>query len=385
LNFTETTEQQMLRQAVAEFGAGYGMEYFTRKALVNERTTELWHEAGQLGYLGVNIPEEYGGGGGGIYELQITTEELAAAGCPLLLIVVSQAIVATIIARTATDEQKKRWLPGLAEGTFKVAFAITEPDAGSNAHKLTTIARRDGDDYLLNGRKVFISGVDESDAVLIVARLEESRTGKLKPALFILPRQTLGFEYREIPMAFVSAEKQYGLFLDDVRLPADALIGNEDTGLPALFYGLNPERITVAAFANGISRFALDRAVEYAKSRQVFDVPIGQHQGIAHPLAEAKIALEQARLLTQKAAWLYDTGDLLASGECANMAKYAAAEAATKAADQAIQTHGGNGMTLEYGVGVLAATVRAARIAPVSREMILNFVAQHSLGLPKSY
>jgi alkylation response protein AidB-like acyl-CoA dehydrogenase len=385
MNFLETSEQQMLRQAVAEFGAGYGMEYFIKKATADERTTEIWREAGRLGYLGVNIPEEYGGGGGGIYELHITTEELAAAGCPLLLIVVSQAIAATVIARSGTEEQKKRWLPGLADGSFKVAFGITEPDAGSNSHKITTVARRDGDHYVLGGRKTFISGVDESDAVLIVARLEESKTGKLRPALFMLPRETPGFEYREIPMAIISPEKQYGLFLDDVRLPADALIGGEDAGLAALFYGLNPERIMGAAFSNGIARFALDRAVEYAKTRTVFNVPIGQHQGIAHPLAEIKIALEQARLLTQKAAWLYDAGDLLASGEAANMAKFAAAEAATKAVDQAIQTHGGNGLTMEYGIGMLAAAVRVGRVAPVSREMVLNFVARHTLGLPKSY
>ncbi|KWX10143.1 acyl-CoA dehydrogenase, partial [Carbonactinospora thermoautotrophica] len=356
------------------------------------KTTELWEEAGRLGYLGVAVPEEYGGGGGGIYELAIVCEELAAGGCPLLLIVVSPAIAATVIAKVGTEDQKKRYLPGFADGSLKMSFAITEPDAGSNSHRLATVARRDGTDWLLTGRKVFISGVDETDATLVVARLAESSTGRLRPALFVVPRDTPGLEYREIPMEVTSPEKQFQVYLDEARLPADALVGGEDAGLPALFAGLNPERITIAAYANGIARFALARGVAYARARQVWDVPIGQHQGIAHPLAQAKIAVELARLATQKAAWLYDQGergadgvDDTAVGEAANIAKYAAAEAAIDAVDKAIQAHGGNGLTTEYGVGALWSIVRAARIAPVSREMILNFVAQHTLGLGRSY
>ncbi|WP_197651914.1 acyl-CoA dehydrogenase family protein [Carbonactinospora thermoautotrophica] len=382
----------MLRQAVAELAARYGYQYFIDKAKSGGKTTELWEEAGRLGYLGVAVPEEYGGGGGGIYELAIVCEELAAGGCPLLLIVVSPAIAATVIAKVGTEDQKKRYLPGFADGSLKMSFAITEPDAGSNSHRLATVARRDGTDWLLTGRKVFISGVDETDATLVVARLAESSTGRLRPALFVVPRDTPGLEYREIPMEVTSPEKQFQVYLDEARLPADALVGGEDAGLPALFAGLNPERITIAAYANGIARFALARGVAYARARQVWDVPIGQHQGIAHPLAQAKIAVELARLATQKAAWLYDQGergadgvDDTAVGEAANIAKYAAAEAAIDAVDKAIQAHGGNGLTTEYGVGALWSIVRAARIAPVSREMILNFVAQHTLGLGRSY
>ncbi|HEU5110082.1 MAG TPA: acyl-CoA dehydrogenase, partial [Micromonosporaceae bacterium] len=375
MSFVESEERQALRAAVAEVAGRYGAEYMSRKARSGGKTTELWEEFGKLGYLGVNVPEEYGGGGGGIGDLAAVMEELAATGCGLLLMVVSPAICATIIARFGTDDQKNHWLPRFADGSVRMAFAITEPDAGSNAHKLTTTGRRDGEEWVLNGRKVFISGVDEADAVLVVGRTEDARTGKLKPALWIVPTNTAGFEFTPIEMDIISPDKQFMLFLDDVRLPADALVGSEDAALLQLFAGLNPERIMAAAFAIGMGRYALDKAVAYANTRQVWKSPIGAHQAVQHPLAVAKIELELAKVMMQKAAWLYDSGQDLAAGESANMAKYAAAEACVKAVDAAVQTHGGNGMTAEYGLGALVASARANRIAPVSREMILNFVA----------
>jgi alkylation response protein AidB-like acyl-CoA dehydrogenase len=385
MTFVESEERLALRKAVSDLGRRYGHDYYLQKARSGGHTTELWQEAGKLGYLGVAVPEEYGGGGGGIGDLAAVCEELAAAGCPLLMMVVSPAICATIIARFGTDEQKQRWLPGFADGTVTMAFGITEPDAGSNSHKITTTGRRDGGDWVLTGQKVFISGVDDADSVLIVGRTEDAKTGKLKPALYIVPTDAPGFTYQKIEMDMVSPDRQFTLFLDDVRLPADALVGSEDAALAQLFAGLNPERIMAASFASGIGRLALDRAVEYAKTRSVWGAPIGAHQGLAHPLAEARINVELARLMTQKAAALYDAGDDMGAGEAANMAKFAAGEAAAKAADQALQTHGGNGMASEYGMGALVLAARVGRIAPVSREMILNFVAQHTLGLPKSY
>ena len=383
--FSETEERQALRAAVADLGRRYGGEWFLKKARAGEKSAELWDEAGKLGYLGVNVPEEYGGGGGNIGDLAAVAEELAAQGCGLLLMVVSPAICATIITRFGTDEQKQHWLPKFADGSLRMAFAITEPDAGSNSHKITTTARRDGDEWVLNGRKVYISGVDEAAAVMVVGRTEDAKTGKLKPALFIVPTDAPGFEYHPIEMDIVSPDKQFSLFLDDVRLPADALVGSQDAALLQLFAGLNPERIMAASFAIGMGRYALDKGVDYARSRQVWSTPIGAHQGIAHPLAEAKIQLELAKVMTQKAAALYDAGDDMGAGEAANMAKYAAAEASIKAVDTAVQVHGGNGLTAEYGLGALVAAARVNRIAPVSREMILNFVAQNTLGLPKSY
>lgn len=381
----ETEEHRALRAAVAALGRRYGREYFATVVTEGRHTDDLWTEAAGLGYLGVNLPEEYGGGGGGITELSLVLEELGAAGCPLLMLVVSPAICGTVIARFGTEQQKQAWLPGLADGSRKMAFGITEPDAGSNSHRITTTARRDRDEWVLSGRKVFVSGVDIADATLIVGRTQDARTGRLKPCLFIVPRDAPGFGRRAIPMELAAPEKQFELTLDEVRLPADALVGDEDAGLLQLFAGLNPERIMTAAFALGMGRHALDRAVDYARTRQVWKEPIGAHQAVAHPLAQAHIELELARLMMHKAAHLYDAGDDMAAGEAANMAKYAAAEAAVHAVDQAVHTLGGNGLTREYGLASMVTAARVARIAPVSREMILNFVSHQSLGLPKSY
>jgi alkylation response protein AidB-like acyl-CoA dehydrogenase len=383
--FTESEERTALRREVAKLASGYGREYFTKQARSGGKTTDLWLAIGKNGYLGINIPEEYGGGGGGIGDIAAVCEELAAQGCPLLMMVVSPAICGTVISRFGTEEQKQRWLPGICDGTQTMAFAITEPDAGTNSHNITTTARRDGDGWVLKGRKIYISGVDEASSVLVVARAEDAKTGKLKPCLFVVPTDAEGFEYQPIPMEIVSPEQQFAVFIDDVRLPADALVGDEDAGLIQLFAGLNPERIMAASFSTGLARYALDKAVAYVKEREVFGAPIGTHQGLAHPLAQSKIEIELARLMTQKAAALYDAGDDMGAGEAANMAKYAAAEAACDAADRAVQSHGGNGITQEYGVAGLLVAARAGRIAPVSREMILNFVGMHSLGLPKSY
>ena len=385
MDFTETSEQQALRNAVAELGRRYGWEYTRAKVKSHEHTDELWAEAGKLGFLGVNLPEAYGGGGGGMYDLALVEEELSAAGCSQLMMVVSPAICGTVITRFGTDGQKQRWLPGIASGETIMAFGITEPDAGSNSHMITTTARRDGSDWLLSGRKVFISGVDRADAVLIVSRTEDAKTGRLKPVLFTVPTDAAGFEFTPIEMDIAMTDKQFLLYLDDVRLPAEALVGEEDAALAQLFAGLNPERIMAASLSVGIARYALGRAVDYANERTVWKAPIGAHQGLAHPLAQIKIELEQAKLMMQKAATLYDSGDDMGAGESANMAKYAAAEVAVRSADQAAQTLGGNGFASEYGIGALLASARVGRVAPVSREMILNFVAQFSLGLPKSY
>ncbi|MYQ47662.1 acyl-CoA dehydrogenase [Streptomyces sp. SID4985] len=391
----EPEEHKSLRTAVSTLGKRYGRDYITRAITEGRHPTELWLEAGKLGYLGVNLPEEYGGGGGGIVELSIVLEELGTAGAPLLMLIVSPAICGTVIARFGTEDQKRTWLPGIADGTRTMAFGITEPDAGSNSHRITTTARRDGNDWLLTGRKVFVSGVDQADATLIVGRTEDARTGRLKPCLFIVPRDADGFTRNRIDMEVNAAEKQFELVLDDVRLPAEALVGGgtshafgsggEDAGLLQLFAGLNPERIMTAAFAIGMGRYALGRAVEYARERTVWNVPIGAHQAIAHPLAQAHIDLELAKLMMRKAALLYDAGDDIGAGEAANMAKYAAGEACVKAVDQAVHTLGGNGLTREFGLASLITGSRVARIAPVSREMILNYISHQTLGLPKSY
>lgn len=384
--FSEPEERVALREAVAGLAGTYGRRFVEEQAAVGGKMTEMWLDMGRHGFLGVNLPEAYGGGGGGMADLAAVLEECAAAGAPMLMMVVSPAICGSIIVRCGTDEQKSRWLPGIADGTLLMAFGITEADAGSNSHRITTTARRDGDEWTLNGQKTFISGVDEAQSVLIVARAEDERTGKLRPALFVVPTDAPGLTRSPIEMGWTAPEKQFTFFLDDVRLRTDDLIGGQDGDLWQLFAGLNPERIMGAAMSCGTARYALERAVEYAKVRTVWDdEPIGSHQGIAHPLARIKIELEQARLLWQKAAALYDAGDDFGAGEYANMAKYAGGEVACNATDVAVHTHGGNGLTAEYGLANMLVAARLGRIAPVSREMILNFVAMHSLGLPRSY
>ncbi len=382
MNFQESDEQALLRTTVAEIASTYGHRYYAERARGGLKVDELWNDLSEAGFIGVNIAEEHGGGGMGITELAMVCEELGAAGCPLLVLVVSPAICGSVIGRFGSEAQQARWLPGIAAGTTKMAFAITEPDAGSNSHNLATTARRDGDGYWLNGTKHYISAADEADQILVVTRSgTDETTGQGELSLFIVDADDI--EKSLIPVEIVSPEKQYTLFFDDVFVPADRLVGAEGDGLRQVFAGLNPERITGAAIGVGIGRYALERAADYARSRSVWGAPIGTHQGIAHPLAEAKIETELARLMTYKAAWLYD--EHLDAAEAANIAKYSAAEAAIHALDQAIQTHGGHGLSTEYGLADLWGSVRLLRTAPISREMILNFVAQHSLGLPKSY
>ena len=384
MDFTPNAEHAALRKTVAAVCDDFGPSYYTAKAEARESTQELWTALGKHGFIGINIPEEYGGGGAGLTELAIVVEESAARGTPMLLMLVASAISGEVISTYGSDAQKQEWLPRLASGEGKVVFAITEPGAGSNTQKMTTTATRDGDDWVLRGEKYYISGVDEADAVLVVARTGvDEATGKGRLSLFIVEPDAPGFEKQPLPVSVTLPERQWTLHFDNVRVPADRLVGTEGDGFRQVFHGLNPERITGAALCVGIGRHALAQAAEYAKTRTVWDVPIGAHQGVAHPLAKAKIELELAALMTAQAAWLHDHGQ--PAGEASNMAKYAAAEAALAATDAAIQCHGGNGLATEYGLLPYWGLARLLKIAPVNREMILNFVAQHSLGLPRSY
>jgi len=384
VDFAETDEHRALRAAVAEIARDFGPAYYADHAARREPCTELWQALGQAGFLGVNIGEEYGGGGGGLVELEIVCEEIAAQGTPLLLLLVSSAISAEVIAEFGTDEQRKRYLPGLADGSTKVVFAITEPDAGSNTHKLSTTAVRDGDDWLISGTKYYISGVEEAEALLVVARTRPATdAGPEQLSLFIVPTEAPGFSKQLLPVDLLLPERQYTLHFDQLRVGPDALVGAEGDGFRQVFHGLNPERITGAALGVGIARHVLTTASRYATDRQIWSAPMGALQGVSHPLAKAKIETELAALMTRQAAWQHDHG--VPAGEASNMAKYAAAEAALAACDAAIQTHGGNGVATEYGLIPYWGLARLLRIAPVNREMILNYVAQHSLGLPRSY
>ena len=381
--FTEPEERQELRRAVARLASRYGREWFTEKARSGEKTTELWLEIGKNGYLGINIPEEYGGGGGGIGDIAAVCEELSAAGCPLLLMVVSPAICGTIISRYGTEEQKQRWLPGICDGTSTMAFAITEPDAGTNTHNITTTARRDGDEWVLDGRKIYISGVDEADHVLVVARAEDARTGKVKPVLFVVPTDADGLEARPIPMEIVSPERQFTVFLDDVRLPSDAVVGDEDGGLVQLFAGLNPERIMAASFSTGLARHALERATAYAKEREVFGKQIGSFQTPQHWLVDGAVALESARGLMARAAEIEVGGGN--AGDLAAMAKLVASEAAERIALKGMQLMGGMGYTRDVAMQRYFRDGRLWSFSPLTNEVVRNRIGEQVLGLPRSY
>jgi alkylation response protein AidB-like acyl-CoA dehydrogenase len=382
VDFAESEEHRALRAAVAKIARDFGPRYYTGRAAERRPCAELWQALGEAGFIGVNIPEPYGGGGGGLTELTLVCEEIAAAGTPLLLLVVSAAISAEVITKYGSEEQRRTWLPGLASGRSTMVFALTEPDAGSNTLRISATAQRDGADWVLHGTKYYISGVDQAEALVVVARTGQDERGP-RLSLFIVPADAAGLDKRVLPVDLLLPERQFTLHFDGVRVGPGALIGEEGAGFRQVFHGLNPERITGAALGVGIARYALTAAARYAGQRKVWSEPIGAHQGVSHPLAKAKIETELAALMTRQAAWQHDHGQ--PAGESANMAKYAAAEAAIAAVDAAIQTHGGNGLSSEYGLVPYWGLARLMRIAPVNREMILNFVAQHSLGLPRSY
>ena len=374
----------LLRASVRKLVGNYGRKYFQELVAKNEKPDQLWAELGAAGFLGVHLSEKYGGGGGGLADYSVVVEETAAQGCPMLTLVLG-SICSPIIEQHGSDAMKQKWLPGIAKGTLNLAFAITEPDAGTNTHRVTTTAQKDGAGWRLSGTKYYTSALDESDAVVVVARSGSADAAGRQPlSLFLLAPDAPGLTMHPIPTALSVPEKQFTVFFDDVKLGPESLLGQEGQGLHHLFAGLNPERVCAASLNSGIARFAIEKGAQYARERVVWKTPIGAHQGIAHPLAKAYIAVQQARLLTARAAQLFDAGSADA-GEAANMAKFAAADASLEALDEAIQIHGGNGFALEYGLADLWFTARLHKTAPVSREMILNFVAQHSLGLPKSY
>jgi alkylation response protein AidB-like acyl-CoA dehydrogenase len=377
-------EERALREAVGGIAASYGPAYFQQQVDDGGICAELWADLGEKGYLGVHLPEAYGGGGLGLRELSIVVEEAAMAGVPLNAMLFSPGVTGTILDRSAGDEQKARWLPGVATGRTRLSFAITEPDAGSNAHRISTTARRDGDDYVINGQKVYITGMEGADWVMVVARTsQDEATGRGRLSVLMVDAHSPGLSRTKIRTVMNQPDQSWQVFFDDVRVPAENLVGQEGGGLAVAFTGLNTERILTSSICTGIGRYALKKAVAYANERQVWDVPIGAHQGVAHPLATAHIHMQAALLMTERACRLYDTGAEV--GELANMAKFLGAAAGLEALDAAIAVHGGNGVAHEYQLATYFFIVRMLNSGPVSKEMILNFVAEHSLGLPRSY
>jgi len=386
--FTLTPEEPMIREFVRQVAKKYGRDYWLAKSREGTFAEELWQELAKGGYLGMMIPPEYGGGGLGLRQMAVFIEEMGHQGIPLLLIVVGNVMDAVLIARYGSPEMRERYLPPLARGETKFCFALTEPTAGSNSYRTSTSARLDGDEYVLNGQKMFITGVDASDYILVVTRttsFEDAADKREGLSLLVVDRRSPGITLQPLDMGVVHPETQFAVYFDDVRVPRGDLVGEAGKGHRYLFDALNPERISAAAVAIGLGRFVLDKAVAYARERVVFDKPIGSHQGIQHPLAEAKTHLELAAVMTHYAAAMSDNGDRAGAAAYANMAKLAAADAATEACDVAIEVHGGSGFSTDVDLITLWPFIRMLRTVPVSREMILNYVGEHVLGLPRSY
>lgn len=389
MEFALTEPQQLIQQGVRELVRDFDLEYWREKDRRHEFPAELWEALGRGGWLGVAIPETYGGAGQGVLELALVVEEACRAGGGATL---SQLFMATpvfggeTVKRHGTEAQRREYLSGIAAGTCDFSMALTEPNAGSNTLAIETRAVRDGDTYVITGQKVFITALDRAHRVLVVARTTpgvEAPRRSFGLSLFLVPTDADGLSYQPIEKVGTHCIESYAVFLDDVRVSVADRVGEEGLGWNYLLDTLNAERIVTAAGCVATADIALTLASRYAGERMVFGRPIGANQGIQFPLAETKILVESARLMNYKAAWRYDRGEN--PGAEANMAKYLAAEAAFGACDRAMQTLGGYGYAAEYHVERLWRDVRLFRLAPVSQEMILNYVGQRLLGLPRSY
>ena len=384
----EPSDIDLIRETVAALCSRFDDDYWSACDSEHRFPWDFYHEMAAGGWIGIAIPEQYGGGGRGIVEAAAVLEEVAASGACMngasalhMSIFGMQPVILY-----GSDEMQQRFLPGVADGSVHVAFGITEPDAGTDTTKITTRAVRDGDVYRITGRKVWTSKALEADRILLLTRttpLDQCTKPTQGMTLFLVDRHASGVGVVPIPKlgrnAVASCETTY----DDVVVPVADRVGEEGHGFRYLLDGLNAERVLIAGEALGIGRAALRRAVAYANERVVFGRPIGQNQGIAFPLAEAHAKLRAAGLMVREAAQRIDAG--LPCGEEANLAKYLAAEAGFFAADRAVQTHGGFGYATEYHVERYFREARLPRIAPISQELILSYISEHVLGLPRSY
>ncbi|ELP69926.1 acyl-CoA dehydrogenase family protein [Streptomyces turgidiscabies] len=388
MDFELTEDQETIRKAVAGLLRDFDDRYWMEKDRDHEFPTEFYDAVARGGWLGLTIPEEHGGHGLGITEATLLLEEVARSGGGMNA---ASAIHLSIfgmhpVVVHGSEELKRRTLPRIATGDLHVCFGVTEPGAGLDTTGITTYARRDGGHYVVNGRKVWISKAMESEKILLLTRT--AKVGEVAKktdgmTLFLTDLDRARVDIRPIPKMGRNAVTSNELFIDDLRVPVEDRVGEEGQGFRYLLDGLNPERMLIAAEALGIGRVALDRAVRYGKERVVFDRPIGMNQGVQFPLADSLARLDAAELVLRKATWLYDQGR--PCGREANTAKYLCADAGFTAADRALQTHGGMGYSEEYHVARYFREARLMRIAPISQEMILNYLGSHVLGLPRSY
>src|ERR1700733_3011478 len=388
MNFELTEDQELIRKSVAQLAARFDDQYWMEKDLAHEFPQEFYDAIASGGWLGMTIPEKYGGHGLGITEATILAEEVARLGGAMNA---ASAIHLSIFGMQpvvvfGSDEMKAATLPRIVDGSLHVCFGVTEPGAGLDTSRITTFAKRDGDHYVINGRKVWISKALESEKILLLTRTAKFGDSPRKTdgmTLFLTDLDRDHIDIRPIRKMGRNAVSSNELFIDDLRVPAGHRVGEEGKGFTYLLDGLNPERMLVAAEALGIGRAALRRAVRYGNEREVFGRPIGMNQGLQFPLADSLARLDAAELVLRKATWLYDRGQPCARE--ANTAKYLCADAGFQASDRALQVHGGMGYSEEYHVARYFREARLTKIAPLSQEMVLNFLGEHVLRLPRSY
>ncbi len=387
-DFTQPDEHRLIRESVRKLCAGFPDSYWEEKDREHQFPDDFFNAMAAAGWIGIAMPEKYGGAGKGIQEAAIVLEEIAASGAamngatPVHLSIFGMHPV----VKHGSESMRQKYLPAVAKGKLHVAFGVTEPNAGSDTTSIETFARRVGDHYVVRGRKVWTTKAMESERVLLLVRTTaKDKVAKKTDGMTLLLAELQNPQVSISPIAKLgrNAVRTCEVVYDDLKVAVSDRVGEEGEGFRYLLDGLNAERILIAAEALGIGRVALVKAVKYANERVVFGRPIGKNQGIAFPLAEATTRLDAAELMIQKAAWLIDNGQPCAKE--ANMAKWLAAEAGFFAADAAMQTLGGFGYAREYHVERYWREARLMKLAPISQEMILNFVSEHVLGLPRSY
>jgi acyl-CoA dehydrogenase len=388
VDFVEDETHRDIRDGVRRVCAGFDDAYWRDLDARHEFPWAFYDAMAEGGWIGVALPEAYGGGGLGITEASIVLEEVAASGAAMngCSALHTSIFGMNPVVKHGSEELRDRYLPEVVAGRLHVAFGVTEPDAGTDTTAITTRARLDGDRYLVRGRKVWMTKAPYCQKVLLLVRttpLDEVARKIDGLTLLLADLQSPQVEITPIDKVGRNAVVSCEVTFDDLAVPVDHRVGEEGRGFTYLLDGLNPERILIAAEAIGIGRVAIDRAVAYAKERVVYGRPIGQNQGIAFPLAESYAHLHAAGLVVREAGWRYDRG--LPCGEQANMAKLLAADAAFTAADRAMQTHGGFGYASEYDIDRYWKEARLMRLAPIPQEMVLNYLAEHVLGLPRSY
>ena len=388
MNFETTQERSMIRSTAEDIAGEYGPEYWREKEEDGEFAQEFWDELGAAGFHGLLVPEEYEGAGMGMQEMGLAMETLCAEGCGMAgtwYLVLTAGMAAVGIREHGTDEQKERYLPDIAAGDRNFSIGITEPEAGTNTLNVATRAEKDGDEYVLNGNKAWITFSDRADNMILVTRTtprEEVDRGVDGISLFVVDMDDPGIDVSPIPKHGINYSKSCEVFIEDVRVPKENLLGEKDSGWWTLVDMLNPERIGFAAAGTGIGKLAADTAIEYANDREVFDAPVGSHQGVSFPITQAYAEMETATLMREKAAWLYDHGE--DCGYETNVAKATAVNAGIEAVKQSMQAFGGWGYAKEYDVERWWREINLTRLAPVSQQMAYNHISQQ-LGFPKSY